>query len=511
MKSLTIYLLCFVIHLSLEASYPRDTETPLKYTTVLTIAGSDPSGGAGIQADLKTFSALHCYGMSAITALTAQNTVGVQSVYPIPNEFILEQLNSIFNDIEVDAIKIGMLGKKDLICGIADFLQSFSESKKRIVVDPVLFAKSGDQLVGDDSIQMLKEKILPLATVLTPNLQEASKLLGLSKITGEEEMEQAAFALLELGPQAVVIKGKAKDCLAIKDHKASYWLEAVLIPTENVHGTGCTFSAAIASYLAKGESILDSVTKAKTYISTAIEKGSLYRLGHGKGPVFHYHTPLTAPSFTEEAWLESSSIYEKIKHHPFIIELGSGKLSRNMFQSYLEQDYLFLLEVEQAFSILALKAENEVAHYLLELSKGARETAEGLFQKYGFTPPIFNQLKKNSACKLYTEEMLSKASTASFNEGLVFLLPCALIYQKVGEHLQNSPKQQNSYQEWIDRYSSSERRARVEKYVDLIDFLTLNASNEEIQHLKTVFYQAAEHEYAFWDSIYNQPVKSALH
>ncbi|MCF8720589.1 bifunctional hydroxymethylpyrimidine kinase/phosphomethylpyrimidine kinase [Nitrospina gracilis] len=263
------------------------------YVRALTIAGSDSGGGAGIQADLKTFSALGCYGMSVITALTAQNTQGVTGIHDVPAGFVRQQLEAVLGDIGADAVKIGMLHNPQTIHVVAQGLKRFDV--QRVVLDPVMFAKSGDRLIQDEAVAALKSQLLPLATVLTPNLKEAEALLEI-KIDTDDDMEQAARLLAKMGPQAVVVKGGppvttgGDDCFySNADAKgAVQWLNHAHVDTHNVHGTGCTFSSAIAAYLARGETLDDAVRHAKEYISGALENGALYRLGHGKGPVAHF-------------------------------------------------------------------------------------------------------------------------------------------------------------------------------------------------------------------------------
>lgn len=494
-----VYLFCYISLPYLQAD-SLNKDTFLQYKTVLTIAGSDPSGGAGIQADLKTFSALHCYGMSAITALTAQNTVGVQAIQSLPSEFVIAELHSIFEDIEVNAIKIGMLERKEIIQEVANYLKTHLDPKCPVIVDPVMFAKSGHQLIQDDAIEALKNEILPLASILTPNIHEACRLLEISAISSEEETEKAAFSLLELGPQAVIIKGK-KDCLVIRDHPNPYWFEQEHVQTNNIHGTGCTFSAAIASFLARGDKVLEAVTKAKAYISNAVKAGSQYKIGHGKGPVFHFFSSWPETTFSEEAWEDSRLIFEEIINHPFIEELGNGTLSKSAFESYIQQDYLFLLDRTNAFSILALRAPNlELKSYLQELAKGSKEGAENIFQKYHLPTPCHEELKKTSACELYTQDMLTIATQGSFQEGLIFLAPCFQIYQKIGKYLEATSPASNPYKPWIDLYSSLEREQKTKKFTDVIDQL-ISSSNDKAS-LKKIFQKASNYEYDFWDSVY---------
>lgn len=265
------------------------------YVRLLTIAGSDSGGGAGIQADLKTFSALGGYGMSVITALTAQNTKAVTGIHAVPPEFVAEQLDAVFSDIHVDAVKVGMLQSSEVVRTVTERLRT--HGAERIVVDPVMVAKSGDRLLRDDAMEALREELLPLATVITPNIPEAEDLLG-TRIESEEDMEAAARRLLQTGAQAVLVKGghatgeRSADCLAIRstEHAARVrWLSGERIDTPNTHGTGCTLSSAIAAYLGQGLDVEESVVRAKDYIAAAIEAGSHLSLGHGHGPVHHFH------------------------------------------------------------------------------------------------------------------------------------------------------------------------------------------------------------------------------
>ncbi|MCP4346706.1 MAG: bifunctional hydroxymethylpyrimidine kinase/phosphomethylpyrimidine kinase [Desulfobacterales bacterium] len=261
------------------------------YRKVLTIAGSDSGGGAGIQADLKTFSALRCYGMSVITALTAQNTTSVTGIHAVPASFVEEQMEAVLTDIGTDAVKIGMLFSVELIESVARQLKKHGIS--RIVLDPVMVAKSGDKLLKDDSIEALKEHIIPLADIITPNLPEASVLTG-HKLEGPEDMLDAARDIARFGGRSVVIKGghiekgNCTDLLYIADKDYSVVLEEERTETVNNHGTGCTFSSATASFLAKGDSIEDAVRNAKKYISKAIQAGAGYKIGNGHGPVHHF-------------------------------------------------------------------------------------------------------------------------------------------------------------------------------------------------------------------------------
>lgn len=254
--------------------------------TALTIAGSDSSGGAGIQADLKTMLANHVYGMSAITALTAQNTTGVTDIMEVTPEFLAEQLDSIFTDIRPDAVKTGMVSSSQLIEIIADKLREYEAVN--IVVDPVMVATSGAKLICDDAMETLKKKLLTLATVITPNIPEGEVLAGM-KITSKEDMVTAAEKISNIYGCSVLLKGghslnDANDLL-VEPGKEPVWFKGRRIANSNTHGTGCTLSSAIASNLAKGKSLEEAVKGAKNYISGALAAG--LDLGKGSGPMDH--------------------------------------------------------------------------------------------------------------------------------------------------------------------------------------------------------------------------------
>ncbi|PIE60635.1 MAG: bifunctional hydroxymethylpyrimidine kinase/phosphomethylpyrimidine kinase [Desulfobulbus propionicus] len=263
------------------------------YPRVLTIAGSDSGGGAGIQADLKSISANGCYAMSVITALTAQNTVGVSAIHPVPVPFVTEQIEAVLSDIGADAVKIGMLFSPELITAVAEGLKKFNMTN--VVVDPVMVATSGDKLLQDDAIEALKKELLPLADIITPNLPEASVLLE-REITNLEMLDQAAQDLCKLGCKSVLIKGghlegqPSDDSLFIHTQQKTMTFPAKRIATNNTHGTGCTLSSAIAAHLARGCDLSEAVQQAKQYITGAIEAGAAYTIGKGHGPVHHFYS-----------------------------------------------------------------------------------------------------------------------------------------------------------------------------------------------------------------------------
>jgi hydroxymethylpyrimidine/phosphomethylpyrimidine kinase len=255
----------------------------------LTVAGSDSSGGAGIQADLKTFSALGVYGASVIAALTAQNTRGVQAVEPVRTAFVAAQLDSVLSDLAVDAIKTGMLADADIVETVARALRA--GSPRPLVVDPVMVATSGDVLLRPEAVGAIKGALAPLATLITPNLSEAAVLLGGRTAASEAEMREQAVALLGLGCRAVLVKGghgsggEALDVLV--DASGARTFASTRIETAHTHGTGCTLSAAIAASMARGTPLPDAVRRAKDFVWHGLQAGRTLGVGSGRGPVDH--------------------------------------------------------------------------------------------------------------------------------------------------------------------------------------------------------------------------------
>jgi len=257
----------------------------------VTIAGSDSGGGAGIQADLKTFSALGVYGASVITALTAQNTQGVAAIYDVPPEFVAAQIDAVFSDLAVGAVKIGMLARAPVITAVAAGVDRWKQSQ--VVLDPVMVATSGDRLLAPDAIDVLKKELLSRARIVTPNLPEAAALLDTQPAATEAEMRAQGERLLALGAQAVLMKGGhgagAESVDLLVDRTGATRLAVPRVATKNTHGTGCTLSSAIAAGLAKGQDLATAVRAAKDYVTAAIAAADRLAVGKGHGPVHHFH------------------------------------------------------------------------------------------------------------------------------------------------------------------------------------------------------------------------------
>lgn len=265
------------------------------YIPILSIAGSDCSGGAGIQADLKTISALGSYAATAITAITVQNTCGVSNIFPVPAETVKAQIAAVMEDIHPEAIKIGMVNDPSVIRVIAESIRTYHP--RYVVLDPVMVSTSGHKLIKDEAIQLITAELMPLADLITPNLKEAEVLCGFSVHT-VEDMKQAAIRLLHLGSQAVLLKGghlegdQMIDILMTADNPEPYTFVSPKVESKNTHGTGCTLSSAIATLLTQGDSMPEAVSKAKEYVHQGILHGKDVKIGAGHGPLNHFFRPI---------------------------------------------------------------------------------------------------------------------------------------------------------------------------------------------------------------------------
>ena len=277
-----------------QSTSGRHTPMPFQYPRVLSIAGSDSGGGAGIQADLKTFSALGCFGMTAITAITAQNTCGVTAIHAVPAEILAQQIDAVAGDIGVDAVKIGMLHDPQVVHVVAQAIKRYRWPL--VVLDPVMVATSGDRLIAEETIAVLVRELFPLVTLVTPNLDEAALLLARA-VEVEAQLAAAARDLMQLGAPAVLLKGghlsgaQVVDIL-LQPGQPLLRMANPRIASGNTHGTGCTLASAIACYLALGHDLADAVQLARSYVYQAIMQGADVRTGHGHGPLNHAHAPL---------------------------------------------------------------------------------------------------------------------------------------------------------------------------------------------------------------------------
>lgn len=275
----------------MDIKLPHQPHNQMKYNTVLTIAGSDSGGGAGIQADIKAISAMGCFASSAITAITAQNTLGVDAVHPVPLDILAAQIDAVLSDIGTDAIKIGMLHSAEVVSLVADKIEQYGITN--VVLDPVMVSTSGHKLIEDNAIEIMKNRLIPLARVITPNIPEAEILSGCT-ITAQQEFPQIATLLSHNNSTSVLLKAGHLNGDTLTDYfynaedGSMTLLPSKRVDTRNTHGTGCTLSSALAAALARGESLTEAAISAKRYIEQAIITGAKYDIGHGHGPVNHF-------------------------------------------------------------------------------------------------------------------------------------------------------------------------------------------------------------------------------
>ncbi len=272
----------------------KSTNFEFEYPRILSIAGSDSGGGAGIQADLKTFSALGCFGMTAITAITAQNTIGVSSIHSVPPEMLQYQIDAVMEDIGADALKVGMLNVPETVMTVANSIDKYLI--KLVVFDPVMVATSGAVLIDEKAIDVLVQEMFPRSTVITPNLDEASLLVG-KPLKSKKDMKAAAIKLCQMGAKSVLVKGGHLEGdivfdLLLDSSGHEHWFEGVRIQSPNTHGTGCTLSSAIAAHLATGQTLIDSVSMARIFVREALSTGAFVKTGEGSGPLNHFHSPM---------------------------------------------------------------------------------------------------------------------------------------------------------------------------------------------------------------------------
>ncbi|KAJ3190384.1 hypothetical protein HDU85_000680 [Gaertneriomyces sp. JEL0708] len=499
----------------------------------LTIAGSDCGGGAGIQADLKTFTLQNVFGTSVLTALTAQNTLGVQGIFPVSSAFILQQLNSVFDDIGADAVKTGMLHNAEVIETVAKALRARNVVK--LVVDPVMVSTSGGRLLDEAALSSLTTHLLPLAELITPNVPEAEVLCG-TKITSLEDVKKASQKLHSLGSRNVLIKGghlpfdeagqpaslddidddarqgplHTIDTLYIGSTGEFIELRNQFIHTKNTHGTGCTTAAAITSGLAKGETLVKSVADAINFVHTALSVSvqSHFTIGSGHGPL--PLLPPHIPSFVQLLKQSCADDWHKYTYHPFVQQIADGTLDVESFKYYIRQDYLFLRHYARANALAAYRE-----HDLEDIVEGARivgyigdEVALHIkyCESWGISLEDLNNTPEASPNIAYTRYVLDKGASGDRLDIRVALAPCLLGYGEIGMRLKNDPntkKEGNPYWPWIENYSKPEFQTAVQEGEILLEKLfreMVPAGNQRrIKQLVENFKQATILEERFWE------------
>jgi hydroxymethylpyrimidine/phosphomethylpyrimidine kinase len=481
-------------------------------TTVLSIAGSDPSGGAGIQADLKTVAAHGGYGMAAITSLTAQNTQGVRAVHVPPPSFLREQLEALSDDVRVDAVKIGMLAQTAVVDVVASWLGQHRPA--HVVLDPVMVAQSGHRLLDAGAVTAVRERLLPRVDLVTPNLPELADLLGEPEARTWDAALRQGRALADRSGVRVLVKGghlggaTSPDALVEPDGRVRE-LAGRRLDTRHTHGTGCTLSAAVATLRPAREGWYEAARDAKRWLAGAIEAGSRLDVGHGAGPVDHQHAaaPASPRPFTDEAWQRTTGLRAAIDALPFVRALADGSLPEPVFAEYLRQDALYLQQYSRALATLAASAPDADQQLLwAESAQQALVVERALHESWVPVPSADvapdGSPAASAVCTAYTSYLLAVAHRGSYAELLAAVLPCFWVYADVGERLlaETRGRPDHPYRRWIDQYGDEAFAARALRVRELADDVAVAAGEPARARMLEAFVTATRYEWMFWDA-----------
>ncbi|KAI8982028.1 Phosphomethylpyrimidine kinase-domain-containing protein [Mycotypha africana] len=481
---------------------------------VMTIAGSDSGGGAGIQADIKTLTSLHVYATSAITSVTAQNTKGVTGIHDMPPEFVSQQISAILSDIGTDAIKIGMLSSVHIVKEVASVLKKFPEHSKQIVVDPVMVATSGSRLLAAEATEALIKDILPMTYILTPNVPEAEVLLGMSPgtIKSTEDMHTCAKKIAAMGPKFVLLKGghlplkvdgdklQVIDIVYNSMNESYHEIPSDYIQTKNTHGTGCTLSAALAGELAKGAQVEQACENAIHYVKMAISQG-LGDMGQGNGPINHFH-PLRWSPYNGKPLIQAikdrmpEGVWSDFIDHPFVRGIADGTLPLESFTYYLKQDYLYLQHYARAASLAAYKcgtmdAIKRNAAVVMHITEESENHIK-YCARYGISREDILSTPESVFNSAYTRFVLDKGAAGDILDLKMAMAPCLIGYGDIGLKLYNDPatkREGNPYWEWICQYAADDYQNAEH-----------GASPARYNELCKTFEQATRLEIMFWEN-----------
>ncbi|KAL7808595.1 Phosphomethylpyrimidine kinase domain-containing protein [Trichoderma gracile] len=498
---------------------------------VLVIAGSDPSGGAGLEADQKVLAAHGCYAMTSTTALTIQNTKGVTGVHVIPSEVVGKQIEACLEDIGADVIKTGMLASAETIQVIAQMITKFQVPA--LVVDPVMVSTSGAQLLPHEAIAQLTQHLLPHTTVLTPNIPEATLLLSqnghdVGEIQSVADVEAMGRKIQELGPKWVLVKGGhmpfRKDLTVAKTKEEKEVVIDVLIGPEgtvvriespyqestSTHGTGCSLASAISARLSQGADVPTAVRGACRYIEAGIKTAP--NIGNGHGPLDHFHSTHVlpfSPGYFVEYLLEHPAVrdvWNEFLYHPFVMALGNGTLPLESFKGYIIQDYLYLIHFSRANALAAYKAKsigdisrsNEIITHILHEMK----LHINYCNSFGISKPEIEATEELQACTAYTRYVLDVGQSEDWLALQMALAPCLLGYGAVAKMLHahaDTVREGNTYWAWIENYKADDYVEAVRLGSELIEKNIRLQSPSRIEELIKIFVHATRMEIGFWE------------
>lgn len=487
---------------------------------VLSIAGTDPTGGAGIQADLKSIAANGGYGMAVVTALVAQNTHGVRSVHVPPVQFLLDQLDAVSDDVDIDAVKIGMLANTDVIRTVSGWLQRVAPPV--VVLDPVMVATSGDRLLNQDAEQALRE-LAAQAHLLTPNIPELAILANEPECTDwPAVLEQAARVSARYGV-LVLAKGGHLSGEFVPDalvDAAGVEITVMEFPgaridTTNTHGTGCSLSSALATRYARSADWADAVAESKRWLTesirhgAALEVGTVLKTGTGHGPISHFAglwerggttTRLTAAEVETEWWEHISTIRHDIDELEFVTGLGDGTLGRDQFLWYLAQDALYLRDYSRALAAASQLAptSEEQAFW----AAGAERSIAGELQLHESWLPseAICDTRPSATTTGYLNHLLAGAARGDYRVLIAALLPCYWLYQDIGERLHLLSHPEHPYRSWLDAYADTAFAEASARAVSLVMRTAAEAPPEAQEAMREAFRLSAAHERAFFEA-----------
>ncbi|CAI7667732.1 unnamed protein product [Penicillium pancosmium] len=497
---------------------------------VLVIAGSDSSGGAGLEADQRVLAAHGVYALTATTGLTAQNTLGVQDIFVVPAEFVRKQINAGLEDVGTDVVKLGMLSSAETIDVIAETLQA--HKLPPIVLDPVMISTSGSQLLPEKAVKELRTKLLPLTTVLTPNIPEAQLLI---KDAGDEASEPTDLAgmislakqIRSLGPKAVLLKGGHLPLT--KDHKTApnpqdgtivvdilvdenttTLFETEFLISKNTHGTGCSLASAIAANLAQGKDMIRAVRNAVRFVEVGIKTST--DLGKGSGPINHFHSMYTMP-FAPGRFIEYvldrpdvQPVWQKFTHHEFVEGLGQGTLPLDRFKEYLVQDYLYLVQFARSNALASYKAKtmDSIAASAQIVLHIQREMALHLdyCASFGLSKEEIEAHSETIACTAYSRYILDVGQSEDWLALQMALAPCLIGYGAIARRLHSEDgtlRKGNQYWKWIENYVAEDYTEAVRLGSELLEKHMQKVSPSRMEELIQIFMRATELEIRFWD------------
>ena len=475
---------------------------------MLSIAGTDPTGGAGVQADLKSIGALGGYGMAVVTALVAQNTHGVRDVHVPPVAFLTSQLDAVSDDVEIDAVKIGMLQSTETIAAVRRWLLRVRPPV--VVLDPVMVATSGDRLLDPAAEEALRE-LCGEADLITPNLAELAVLTGRPRATTWGQALADAGALAHATRTTVLLKGGHLDGAACPDAIVGpggvHEVAGERIATRNTHGTGCSLSSAMATLRASGASWPDALTRAKAWLAGALQHADALRVGTGNGPIDHFHElrrPAAASgSWSTGAWDASAGVRARVDASGFVRRLGDGSLSRDVFLRYLAQDALYLGEYSRVLaraSALAPTAE--------EQAFWARSAHAAIVEERRLHDSRVGAAASNPEPQTVAYTNHLHASAASYGELVAALLPCFWLYTDLGTRLAPQRHDGHPYDDWLALYGDPAFAEATARAIEIADAAAHEAGPRERARMDAAFARSMAHELEFFEAPARVPVIS---